>query len=231
MIHRIDGTLDSVQDASALLRVGEIVYEISVPAADIAALYSEVDRSISFHTLHYLESQGQGSSFWPKLIGFRSPSDRAFFLLVTSVKGIGTRRALRALTIPFARVAEAIVMKDLALLMSLPEIGRKTAETMVLELREKVGSFAAATTPGAATPGAARVKTSEKTKVTLAEQSTTALTSAEVMDAMNVLVQLGESRLDARAMIDRALEREPELHSANTLVAAALASNGVTGST
>ena len=48
------------------------------------------------------------------------------------------------------------------------------------------------------------------------------------MDAMNVLVQLGESRIDARALIDLALEREPDLTTANTLVSAALASKGMT---
>lgn len=229
MIHSINGTLESLHDSAALLRVGEIVYEISVPAADLAALYAEVDRAVTFHTLHYLESQGQGSSFWPKLIGFRSPSDRAFFLLVTSVKGIGTRRALRALTIPFARVAEAIVMKDLALLMSLPEIGRKTAETMVLELREKVAPFAAPAVRVQSAAPAARGKRAEKAAEPSALPTASSLTSSEVMDAMTVLVQLGESRLDARAMIDRALEREPELTSANTLVAAALASKGISG--
>ena len=232
MIHRIDGTLEAVHDANALVRVGEIVYEVSVPAADVGPLYGEVDRTVSFHTLHYLESQGQGSSFWPRLIGFRSPNDRAFFLLVTSVKGIGTRRALRALSIPFARVAEAIVMKDLALLMSLPEIGRKTAETMVLELREKVTQFAAPEVPARGAPAHSKdsrgPRTSARTAEALSPQQS-ALTSSEVMDAMTVLVQLGESRIDARAMIDKALERDPELVSADTLVAAALASKGLTG--
>ena len=131
MINRIEGILESLEETAALVVVGEIAYEIAVPAADIPELYSRIGSRMTFHTLHYLESQGQGSSFWPKLIGFQSSKDRAFFELITTVKGIGVRRALRALTIPFARVAEAIVMKDLALLMSLPEIGRKTAETMV----------------------------------------------------------------------------------------------------
>ena len=144
MINRIEGILESMEETAALVVVGDIAYEVAVPAADIPELYSRIGGRMTFHTLHYLESQGQGSSFWPKLIGFQSPKDRAFFELVTTVKGIGVRRALRALTIPFARVAEAIVMKDLALLMSLPEIGRKTAETMVLELRDKMDSFAKA---------------------------------------------------------------------------------------
>ena len=234
MINRIEGILESIEEASALVVVGEIAYGVAVPAADIPDLYARIGQRVAFHTLHYLESQGQGSSFWPKLIGFRTASDRSFFELITTVKGIGVRRALRALTIPFARVAEAIVMKDLALLMSLPEIGRKTAETMVLELRDKMDVYArpaiktaSAGTPAAANPSAARGQGSVAANGADRSQSEASLTATTVMDAMNVLVQLGESRIDARALIDLAIEREPDLNSANTLVAAALAAKGL----
>ena len=227
MINRIEGILESVEETAALVVVGEIAYEIAVPAADIPELYSRIGSRMTFHTLHYLESQGQGSSFWPKLIGFQSSKDRAFFELITTVKGIGVRRALRALTIPFARVAEAIVMKDLALLMSLPEIGRKTAETMVLELRDKMDSYAKAASTSATSKSATR-KGEAKSVVASPANATGALNASAMMDAMNVLVQLGESRIDARALIDLALEREPDLTTANTLVSAALASKGMT---
>jgi Holliday junction DNA helicase RuvA len=227
MINRIEGILESLEETAALVVVGEIAYEIAVPAADIPELYSRIGSRMTFHTLHYLESQGQGSSFGPKLIGFQSSKDRAFFELITTVKGIGVRRALRALTIPFARVAEAIVMKDLALLMSLPEIGRKTAETMVLELRDKMDSYAKAASTSATSKSATR-KGEPKSVVASPANATGALNASAMMDAMNVLVQLGESRIDARALIDLALEREPDLTTANTLVSAALASKGMT---
>ena len=227
MINRIEGILESVEETAALVVVGEIAYEIAVPAADIPELYSRIGSRMTFHTLHYLESQGQGSSFWPKLIGFQSSKDRAFFELVTTVKGIGVRRALRALTIPFTRVAEAIVMKDLALLMSLPEIGRKTAETMVLELRDKMDSYTKAASTSATSKSPTR-KGEPKSAVGSPANATGTLNASAMMDAMNVLVQLGESRIDARALIDLALEREPDLTTANTLVSAALASKGMT---
>ena len=227
MINRIEGILESLEETAALVVVGEIAYELAVPAADIPELYSRIGSRMTFHTLHYLESQGQGSSFWPKLIGFQSSKDRAFFELITTVKGIGVRRALRALTIPFTRVAEAIVMKDLALLMSLPEIGRKTAETMVLELRDKMDSYAKAASTSATSKSPTR-KSEPKSAVGSPANATGTLNASAMMDAMNVLVQLGESRIDARALIDLALEREPDLTTANTLVSAALASKGMT---
>ena len=130
-------------------------------------------------------------------------------------------------------------MKDLALLTSLPEIGRKTAETMVLELRDKVDAYASASAGarGAATaPVGAALKGSKSTKVAAAGAAAAGvgisagagLNAATVMDAVSVLVQLGESRLDARALVDKAIEREPALASADGLVAAALASKGTT---
>lgn len=244
MITRIEGTLERIGEDRALLAVGAVGYEVSIPAADVPRLQQRVGEVVVLHTLHYLESQGQGSSFWPRLIGFQTEADREFFELITSVKGIGVRRALRALTIPFPRVAEAIVRKDLGTLVALPEIGRKTAETMVLELRDKVerhamrGGGAPAAAPTAAPTAAPRTRApaskggrsgSTASTSAAAAQPTGAptISASAVLDAVQVLVQLGENRLDARSLIDSALEREPEIASADALVAAALALKGV----
>ncbi len=239
MISRIEGTLERVGDDHALVAVGALAYEVSIPAADMQQLRDRLGEAVLLHTLHYLESQGQGASFWPRLIGFQSEADREFFELVTSVKGIGVRRALRALTIPFHRVAEAIVRRDLGTLVALPEIGRKTAETMVLELRDKVerhalrsgGALPAAPTPS---PRATAAKKGVRSGTATAPSTSTAqpsgaptISASAVLDAVQVLVQLGENRLDARSLIDSALEREPTIGGADALVAAALALKGV----
>ena len=255
MITRIDGILEQAGEGTVHVRVGDVTYELLVPACDEAEWMSSVGSGVSLHTLHYLESQGQGASFWPRLIGFREPGDRDFFDLFTSVKGIGMRRALRSIAIPPARIAEAIVVRDTALLMSLPEIGKKTAETMVLELRDKVTSFAmraselgSAGNAGAASGGAgsgATVRASKGTapagkagpgarasaKAAAAGAAGTAAPALPqgpsraqvIMDASAVLVQLGESRIDARELVDRALQRNPDLATADAIVAAALA--------
>jgi len=240
MITRIEGTLERIGEDRALLAVGAVGYEVSIPAADVQRLQERVGEVVVLHTLHYLESQGQGSSFWPRLIGFQTEADREFFELITSVKGIGVRRALRALTIPFPRVAEAIVRKDLGTLVALPEIGRKTAETMVLELRDKVerhamrGGGAPAAAPTAAPRKRAPASKGGRSGITASTSASAAqptgaptISASAVLDAVHVLVQLGENRLDARSLIDSALEREPEIASADALVAAALALKGV----
>ena len=98
MISRIEGVLEDVVEGVAEVRVGEgLVHELLVPACDAGELLTQQGRRVSFFTLHYLESQGQGSHFVPRLIGFRSREQRAFFELLTTVKGIGNRKALRAM--------------------------------------------------------------------------------------------------------------------------------------
>ena len=108
MISRIAGTLVDVAEGTAEIECDGVWYRLFVPACDVQSLSVVVDDRVLFHTLHYLEAQGQGNTFLPRLIGFSSPEDRAFFELFTTVKGLGNRKALRALQLPFPRVAGAI---------------------------------------------------------------------------------------------------------------------------
>jgi Holliday junction DNA helicase RuvA len=213
VIASIEGELVSAEDGTALVQVGPIAYEVLVPAADVPALAGQRGAVVRFVTLHYLEGQGQGSSFWPRLIGFRTAEDRDFFELFTTVKGIGVRKALRALQRPFAEVAAAIARRDEKALTALPEIGKKMAETIVVELKDKVARYTATAGGGmdAAVAGGAVVSS--------------ALAGA-AGDAVVVLVQLGEARPLAERMIERALQVEGAKAAAEVLVAAALRLRG-----
>ena len=212
MIASIEGELLSAEQGTALLRVGALSYEVLVPAADVPALAGQRGATVRFVTLHYLEGQGQGSSFWPRLIGFRSAEDRDFFELFTTVKGIGVRKALRALQRPFAEVAAAIARRDEKALTALPEIGKKMAESIVVELKDKVARYTATTsggmpsTVGGATPAASL--------------------AGSAGDAVIVLVQLGEPRPTAERLVERALQVEGVKAAAEVLVAAALRMRG-----
>lgn len=205
MISRLEGRLVSLTGGAAHVNCGPITYALFVPAADQQRLNAMIDESVTFYTLHYLEAQGQGSSFVPRLIGFANETDRAFFELFTTVKGMGNRKALRALALPFGAVAEAIVERDVDLLRSLPEIGKRTAETIVAELDGKVDHFIEMK-PSAAT----------------ASNAVEAGPHGElVRDAIAMLTQLGEPRLNARRLVERVLEVDPTVDSAENLVAAA----------
>lgn len=203
MISRIEGELIRVDNGRAELRVGALVYELLIPACDTPRLSRHAGETLTFHTLHYLEGQGQGTSFLPRLIGFRTPEDRAFFELFTTVRGFGNRKALRALELPLGEVAGAIASRDTSILTSLPEIGKRTAETIIAELAGKVDRFVEVK----AQPGDVPAVTEAQAEL--------------VRDAVAVLVQLGESRPTAQQLIERALAVDPQVTSPDQLVAAA----------
>jgi holliday junction DNA helicase RuvA len=211
VIARLAGRLESVDDTggcSALLIpslgllppvappipvAGGLAIEVLLPAYLAKRLKAQVGQSITLHTLLYLEGQGQGTSFIPRLLGFASPSERDFFELFTTVKGIGNRKALRALALPPAEVAAAITRRDTRALVELPEIGKRLAETVVAELVGKVDAFLLGDLGDPDRPARPTLEAKPRPP---AEQ-----------DAISALCSLGESRPDAERKVDQALAR------------------------
>lgn len=195
MIARLEGILEEVSSDAALVRVdGGLTYEVLLPAYSTAQLASQVGQVVKLHTLHYCESQNQGATLTPRLAGFANVTDRDFFVLFTTCKGIGNRKALRAMAMSTEQIAAGIADRDAALLQSLPEIGRRTAETIIATLHGKVDRFVSAAAFGTASGTDAR-------------QPTPAVAMAR--EALEVLMQLGENRTQAVAWIDQAL-RDPD---------------------
>jgi len=196
MIARISGLLESLSGGGALVATaGGLWYEVLLPAADIERLGPRVGTEIVLHTIHYLEGDPSHGAQTPRLIGFVSSEDRSFFRLFTTVKGIGNRKALRALAKPVGEIAAAIAAKDSRYLTQLPEIGKRTAEQIIAELSGKVEAFATSGTTPAAAP-----------------------LSEAASEAVVVLVQLGERRADALALVDRVMTVAPELDSVETIL-------------
>lgn len=195
MITRLRGKLVAVEEGKAMVAVEAITYELLVPAADVPKLLERLGEQIEFHTMHYFEGQSQGTSFIPRLVGFSCDRDREFFQLFTTVKGIGNRKALRSLVRPFVEIATAIANRDLNALTSLPEIGKRSAETIVAELSGKIDRFVGNVMP-----------TVDVKMPTFGG------------DAIAMLVQLGESPQDARKLVELAMDREPTIQTADQLV-------------
>ncbi|MGA1043791.1 MAG: Holliday junction branch migration protein RuvA [Phycisphaerales bacterium] len=209
MITRLSGVLESVVDGGAVLACGDLAYEVMVPAAEVPKLEGSIGERTTLHTIHTLEGVSQGASYRPRLFGFASVADREFFELFTTVRGFGPRKALRALAIPFPRIAEAIATGDVGLLSSLPEIGRKTAQTIVTELAESVDGYLAEVGGSKPRPGAPADPNRQM-----------------ALDAIEVLVQLGEPRPTARDLVDRAVAADPAPDSVEATVTAALRFRG-----
>jgi Holliday junction DNA helicase RuvA len=175
------------------VQVGPLTLELLVPAADIPLLQAGVGQEMTFHTIFYLEGDSSGGNIEPRLVGFLRPEDRSFFQLFITVKGIGPKKALRALILPTGEIAQAIESRDTRALCELPQIGKRMAELIVAELAGKVERFAA---PSVRTGR----PTAPASKRTPAEE-----------DAIAALVALGERRGDAEHLLDRARHTNPNL--------------------
>jgi len=204
MIARITGRLESIDGTASLVSIGngphELAYEVLVPAIAAESLAARIGETIRLETMEYLEPVGNGSSFLPRLIGFRSTLEREFFDLLTTVKGLGIKKSLRAIAAPVDRIARAIEEKDGAFLRTLPEVGKRLAETMIAELTGKVERFAGEPSPDAAPGG----------RTDAARQ------------ALAALLHLGETRNDAEALIQRALAADASLATPDEILALAL---------
>lgn len=214
MIARITGQLIDLQYDTALIAPGNspgdisgIVHEVLLPAFVTQRLAPSLTKTVTLHTLHFLEGQNQGAMFLPRLAGFLTPADKAFYQLMTTVKGIGHRRALRALVLPTDQLAMAIVDRDIKLLQTMPEVGKKTAETIALTLRDKVDEFLNA--PRATTPGDPDVV-----------DVPAAPTSSLARGAVEALVTLGEDRAKALAWVDQIMQSDERPETIEELIAA-----------
>ena len=230
MIARIEGMLVAMEADRALVKLaGGLTFELLLPAFTAARLAARVGEPVLLHTLSFFESQNQGATILPRLAGFPTVEDRQFFELFVTCKGIGHRRALRAMTLATNLIAVAIADRDLAMLQSLPEVGRRTAETIAVTLRDKVDRFiSAAAYPGPSAgsgggPAGGRdvgpgEGSGEDSGVDPGVDSSRT-TASKAREAMEVLLQLGERRTDIAAWIDQVLARRDAPRDAESLIA------------
>ncbi len=199
------GRLERLCEGAALMDLGAgFCYEVYVPACDVERLQRCAGQDVTLHTIHYLEGDPARGNLLPRLVGFLTETDREFFRVFITVKGIGIRKALRALARPMSEVAAAIVAKDARALKDLPEIGPRMAERLVTELADKVAAYVGEAIAGPA--GAAAGPTDKM--------------SEAAREAVAVLVQLGERRNDAVALVDRVLAVAPEVSSTEAIIQA-----------
>lgn len=211
MITTLTGTVESVEKLAVAVRpkgvLGEAVaLEVLVPAYHAAVLAGQVGKSVTLHTVSYMEGQGQGTWFIPRLIGFPCARDRQFFDLMTSVSGIGNRKALRSMAVAPASIARAIAAKDAKALTQLPEIGKKLAETIIVDLHAKAEAFLTVDELQQLNDGAdGKVVAGRSIAAELKPSG--ALGSPVEEEAVLVLVALGETRAEAEQRVVRAVAK------------------------
>lgn len=137
MIGRIQGTLIEKQPSLLVVDVGGIGYEVEVSFSTSFALKS-IGEQVVLHTHFVVREDAQ------LLFGFASRADRDLFRMLIKVNGVGPKLALAILSgLDAPHLARCIDSGDVATLVKLPGIGKKTAERLVLDMRDKVKAWLA----------------------------------------------------------------------------------------
>ena len=181
MISAVRGPLIAKMPTAALVQVGGITLRLQISVSCFETLPA-VGREV--HLLTYLHVRED----LLQLYGFTDEAERSLFENLISVSGIGPRLATGILSgATAARLREGIEAGDAEFLNTLPGVGKKLAQRLLVELREK---FA----PGSLT------------KVPLSSGTPGALTVGTGGDATSALVSLGFTRLQAQSAVQEALQ-------------------------
>ncbi|MEX1256826.1 MAG: Holliday junction branch migration protein RuvA [Gemmatimonadota bacterium] len=136
MISRLIGTLVSrTEHGVEIATSGGVVYEIEIPFS-VAMRLPPTGQEVELRTVYRVREDQVA------LFGFLTEGERALFLRLVAVTGVGAKLALAMLsTYPAPRLARALAEKDIAALVQVSGVGRKTAERLVLELSDRMAGI------------------------------------------------------------------------------------------
>ena len=135
MIAFLTGRVAAKTATHALLEVHGVGYQMAMSSSSLAALPSD-GGDVTVHTYLYVREDELS------LFGFESPDEKRAFELLITVNGVGPKVALAALsTLSPDQLAAAVSSDDAATISSVPGIGAKTAQRIILDLKDKIGAF------------------------------------------------------------------------------------------
>ena len=135
MIGRLTGLLIESAPGQLLIDVGGVGYEVEISLTTYAQVL-ETEGPVTVHTHLVVRDDAH------LLYGFASIGEREMFRTLIKVNGVGPRMALGILSgLDSASFARAVTGNDLKALTALPGVGKKTAERLIIEMRDKVDSF------------------------------------------------------------------------------------------
>ena len=178
MIAQISGTLAQKVPGEIIVDVGGVGYQVLIPL-NVFYQLPEIGAPVSLqiHT-HVREDALQ-------LFGFNDRAEKQIFLLLISVSGIGPKLAVNILSgIPAEELARALREGDQLRLVAIPGVGRKLAERMIVELKDKLATLSTAG----------------------AESAKPEIGSQVMLDAVSALVNLGYKRPEAEKTVREVLK-------------------------
>ncbi|HVA87882.1 MAG TPA: Holliday junction branch migration protein RuvA [Candidatus Saccharimonadales bacterium] len=147
MIASVEGVVADVAADSLVIETGGIGYQVFAAPAILAD--ARPAGRLKLYTFHLVREDQD------TLYGFRTPEERGFFTLLLTVTGVGPKVALAIVgSRPVADLQLAILQRDQAVLVAIPGIGKKLAERVIFELKEKVSAAGAAASVSAVGGGA-----------------------------------------------------------------------------
>jgi Holliday junction DNA helicase RuvA len=197
MITFLEGQLVEKQPGRAVVNVGGVGYEVWIPLSSFERLPPE-GAACRVLTYHHVREDAQ------ELFGFATEQERRLFLLLYSVSGVGPKTALGVLGgLSVRDIKKAIAEGDAKRLSTVKGLGRKTAEKIIVELKDKLTEGEMLEAAVAAEPGSAE--------------------ELRTRDAILALVSLGYKQADALKMIKDVLPGIPANATVEDLVRKALA--------
>ncbi len=134
MIGRLTGTLLEKNPPQILLDVQGVGYEVDVPMSTFYNL-PDMGARVTLHTHLVVREDAH------LLYGFLTENERRAFRLLTRISGIGAKMALAVLSgLSVAELAQAVTMQESGRLTKIPGIGKKTAERILLEMKDRLGA-------------------------------------------------------------------------------------------
>jgi Holliday junction DNA helicase RuvA len=195
MIGRLRGILAEKQPPLLLIDIGGVGYEVEAPMSTFYQL-PEVGATVTLHTHLVVREDAH------LLFGFASEGERRLFRTLIKVNGVGAKLALTILSgIAADDFARCVQENDTAALVRLPGVGKKTAERLIVEMRDRLADWEGAVT----LPGAALVETRSG--------------SDELRDAISALISLGYKPPEASRLVSKV---ETEGLSSQDIIRAAL---------
>ena len=192
MIAHLSGTLLSKQATSAIIDVGGVGYDVAIPLSTFYEL-GEVGEPVQLRVYTHVREDAI------QLFGFKTSRERELFLQLISVNGVGPGLAIKLLSgMPADEMIASIRTNNLVRLVAIPGVGRKTAERLVVDLRDKI---AALSSPALEEEFAAKAAAAGTTF------------SPDVMrdDAMSALSNLGYQKAAAEKAVKNAIDEGGDL--------------------
>ena len=194
MIGRLRGILLQKQPPHLLVDVQGVAYEVDAPMSTFYDL-PEVGKEVVLHTHLAIKEDAHS------LYGFGTESDRALFRTLLKITGVGAKMALAVLSgASVAEFTRLIQTADVVSLTRIPGVGKKTAERMIVELKDKLGSFSGA--------GVTALRAGAAVAVDPLSEATVALASLgyKPIEVQALLKKVDATGLSAEELIRRALQ-------------------------